>query len=229
MIARVRQANPLRGARDADPAAGLVDGRPAARLNVPNTITAVRTVAAVGLAVAAIGGRSAGWAVAAYLTYWLGDVLDGWAARALGQETRFGAVLDIVADRVCCALCIVPVVLLRPQMALPCAVFLVQFMLVDLVLSLSFLRWPLLSPNYFHLVHRGVHRWNWSPVAKASNTSVLVILVVFASDPWTPTAVAAAVTVVKVVCLVVVHRLPRGLPRPAAGHVTGPTREAVVT
>ena len=44
--------------------------------------------------------------VAAYAVYWVGDIADGWAARRLGQETRAGAVLDIVSDRAarpCCA------------------------------------------------------------------------------------------------------------------------------
>ena len=37
----------------------------------------------------------------AYAVYWVGDILDGWSARRLGQETRLGAVLDIVSDRAC--------------------------------------------------------------------------------------------------------------------------------
>ncbi|HYN94422.1 MAG TPA: CDP-alcohol phosphatidyltransferase family protein [Pilimelia sp.] len=185
-------------------------------MNAPNVVTTVRTVAAVVLAVLAISQRSAWLAVAAYLTYWLGDMLDGAVARALDRETRFGAVFDIACDRLNCALCIVPLLMFRPQMAVPCAVFLVQFMVIDLWLSLAFLRWPLLSPNYFALVHRGVYRWNWSPPAKALNTSALVLLVVFTPSPWPPTALALAVTAIKLVSLRVVSRLPAGdLPRPA--------------
>ncbi|MEK8107153.1 CDP-alcohol phosphatidyltransferase family protein [Micromonospora sp. M12] len=65
---------------------------PVTLVNVPNVITAARTAASVGLAVAALTHRSVHLLVAAYLIYWIGDILDGVAARALGQETRTGAV-----------------------------------------------------------------------------------------------------------------------------------------
>ncbi|MET7966358.1 CDP-alcohol phosphatidyltransferase family protein [Micromonospora sp. NPDC005305] len=70
-----------------------------------HAITAVRTVVAVGLGVTALAQRSPALLIAAYATYWVGDIADGAAARALGQETRVGAVFDIVADRACTATC----------------------------------------------------------------------------------------------------------------------------
>ncbi|WP_442875098.1 hypothetical protein [Actinoplanes sp. NBC_00393] len=70
--------------------------------------------------------------------------------------------------------------MLRPATALPIAIFLVQFMVIDQLLSLMFLRWPLLSPNYFARVDRRIYRWNWSPPAKALNTAAVVLLAVFA-------------------------------------------------
>ncbi|AGZ42842.1 CDP-alcohol phosphatidyltransferase family protein [Actinoplanes friuliensis] len=184
---------------------------PVTLLNVPNTITAVRTAAAVGLAVAALTHRSAHLLVAAYLIYWIGDILDGAAARALGQETRTGAVFDIVADRACTSACAAALVVLRPDTALPIAVFLVQFMVIDQLLSLMFLRWPLLSPNYFARADRRIHRWNWSPPAKALNTAAVVLLALFAPAPAAVT-VALAVTVVKVASLIAAARLPADLP-----------------
>ena len=54
------------------------------------------------------------------------------------------------------------------------AVFLLSFMVLDTMLSLAFLCWPVLSPNYFHLVDRTVWRLNWSPLAKAANTAGVV-------------------------------------------------------
>jgi phosphatidylglycerophosphate synthase len=180
---------------------------PLTLLNVPNAITAVRTATSVALAVSALTHRSAHLLVAAYLIYWIGDMLDGAAARALGQETRAGAVFDIVADRACTSACAAALVVLRPATALPIAVFLVQFMVVDQLLSLMFLRWPLLSPNYFAAVDPRIHRWNWSPPAKALNTAAVVLLALF-----TPVSVAAtfaaAVAAVKVVSLVAAARLP---------------------
>jgi len=186
---------------------------PVTLLNVPNAITAVRTAGSVALAVAALTHRNAHLLVAAYLIYWIGDILDGAAARALGQETRTGAVFDIVADRACTSACAAALIVLLPATALPVAVFLVQFMVIDQLLSLMFLRWPLLSPNYFARVDRHIYRWNWSPPAKALNTAAVVILAAFA-----PVAVAVTfalgVAAVKVVSLVRAARLPAGLPHP---------------
>jgi phosphatidylglycerophosphate synthase len=183
---------------------------PVTLVTVPNAITAVRTATAVALAVAALSHRSAHLLVAAYLIYWIGDILDGLAARTLDQETRAGAVFDIVADRACTSACAAALVVLRPDTALPVAVFLVQFMVIDQLLSLMFLRWPLLGPNYFARVDRRIHRWNWSPPAKALNTAAVVILAISA-----PTAVAVtfalAVAAVKVVSLVSATKLPPGV------------------
>ncbi|BCJ49675.1 hypothetical protein Asp14428_11500 [Actinoplanes sp. NBRC 14428] len=185
---------------------------PVTLLNVPNAITAVRTACSVALAVAALTQRSAPLLVAAYAIYWAGDILDGLTARALGQETRAGAVFDIVADRACTSACAAALVALRPGTALPMAVFLVQFMVIDQLLSLMFLRWPLLSPNHFARVDRRIHRWNWSPPAKALSTAPVVLLALVA-----PVAVAvtfaAAVAAVKVVSLAAAARLPADLPR----------------
>ena len=185
---------------------------PVTLLNVPNTITAVRTAGAVGLAVAALTYRSVHLLIAAYLLYWLGDILDGAAARALGQETRNGAVFDIVADRACTSACAAALIVLRPDTALPIAVFLVQFMVIDQLLSLMFLRWPLLSPNYFARVDRRIYRWNWSPPAKALNTAAVVLLAIFA-PPAAAVTFALGVTAVKVVSLICAAKLPAGLPQ----------------
>jgi phosphatidylglycerophosphate synthase len=180
---------------------------PITLVNVPNTITAVRTAGAVGLAMTALTRHSGHLLVVAYLVYWVGDMFDGASARALGQRTRAGAVFDIVADRACTAACAAALVVLRPTIALPITVFLVQFMVIDQMLSLMFLRWPLLSPNDFGVVHRGLYRWNWSPPAKALNTAAVVILSIFA-PALAATAAALAVAAVKTLSLIVAARLP---------------------
>jgi phosphatidylglycerophosphate synthase len=175
---------------------------------VPNLITAVRTVAAVVLAVYAIARPGVAATVAAFLTYWVGDVLDGFAARRLNQETRVGAVADIISDRACAALCAAALLVLRPDAWLPIAIFMVQFMVIDCLLSLSFLRWPVLGPNYFGAVHRGVYRWNWSPPAKSVNTAGVVGLILVAPSPVWPAAFAALIAVQKGFSLYTVARLP---------------------
>lgn len=175
---------------------------------VPNVITATRTAAAVVLGILAIGQHSTGLLIAAYVCYWIGDMLDGAAARLLKQETRAGAVLDIVGDRTCTSLCAAALLMFRPDMALPLGLFFIQFMLLDTMLSLSFLRWPILSPNYFGQVSRTIYRWNWSPPAKALNTAALILLVLVAPSPVYPTVFALAAIGIKVASLAAVVRLP---------------------
>lgn len=142
-----------------------------------NLVTGVRTAGAVGVGLFALVERSATLVVVAYAIYWAGDILDGWLARRLGQETRLGAVLDILCDRVCSAVLVCGLATLQPHLLPALAVFLLQFMVVDCTLSLAFLCWPLVSPNYFHRVDRTVWRWNWSPPAKAINTAGVVLAV----------------------------------------------------
>jgi CDP-diacylglycerol--glycerol-3-phosphate 3-phosphatidyltransferase len=176
--------------------------------NVPNAITAVRTIASVSLAAVGLTHHEIWLIAAAYACYWVGDVLDGLSARLLHQETRFGAVFDIVADRACYAMAVAGLLALRPDTILTCVIFLLQFMVLDTALSLAFLRWPILSPNYFHLVHRGIYRWNWWPPAKMINTVSLVVAVAFADKPWIGAGLALGATAIKVVSLIVVARVP---------------------
>lgn len=183
------------------------------QLNVPNVITLIRTIASVALAAAGLAQASMWLIVAAYACYWIGDVLDGLMARLLHQETRFGAVFDIVCDRACFSLAAAGLLVLRPESAVAGAILLFQFLTLDTMLSLSFLRWPILSPNYFDVVHRGVYRWNWWPPAKVLNTTSLVVAIVAGDLWWIGALLALGITVVKVVSLHVVSRLPApGIP-----------------
>ncbi len=159
---------------------------------VPNIVTAVRTVAAVVLGITALVQRSSELLVAAYATYWIGDMLDGWSARLLSQETRIGAVLDIISDRACTSVLAGAFLVLRPDAAVPMAVFLLQFMVLDCVLSLAFLSWPIKSPNDFHLVDRPVYRLNWSMPAKALNTSAVIVAMLLG---WVTVALVVGVAV----------------------------------
>jgi phosphatidylglycerophosphate synthase len=124
--------------------------------------------------------------VAGYLVYWVGDMADGAVARWRDEKTREGAVFDIISDRACTTMLATAFVVQQPAMAVPLALFLVQFCVVDTMLSLGFLYWPVDSPNDFHLVDRTLWRLNWSPPAKAVNTAAVVLLV------WSGSAVIAA-------------------------------------
>ncbi|KAB1930655.1 CDP-alcohol phosphatidyltransferase family protein [Micromonospora sp. ALFpr18c] len=186
----------------------LVDSPAALRVGplrtVANYITIIRTLAAVTLGIVALISGSVALIAVAYGVYWVGDMLDGLAARWLGQETRAGAVLDIVSDRACTAVLCVGLVALVPDVSLVAMVFLPSFMVLDTMLSLVFLCWPVNSPNDFHVVDRRVWALNWSPLAKAVNTAgvigavaigrysvaVIVALAVLAVKAWSAVAVA---------------------------------------
>lgn len=163
---------------------------------VPNAITAARTVGGVALAAAALAEQSSLTLLAAHLVYWVGDMADGVAARLLGQETRIGAVFDIVADRANCLLCAAALVVLHPDLAVQLSVYVVEFAVVDTGLSLGFLAFPVMGHNDMHLVDRSLWRWNWSRAAKAANTSVVVVLCA-ADRPILATAAACIVLAVK--------------------------------
>ena len=173
-----------------------------------NRISIARTVLALAVGAAASVQRSVPLLVVAYAVYWAGDVLDGQVARRTGTETRQGAVLDILCDRASCGVLAATYLALEPDAAPALTVFLLQFMVVDCVLSLGFLQWPLLSPNYFYEVDRRIYRWNWHPVAKATNTTALVLCVA-AGRYGLALALACAQLALKVVSLVALTRLPR--------------------
>ncbi|MDR1450071.1 MAG: CDP-alcohol phosphatidyltransferase family protein [Propionibacteriaceae bacterium] len=177
---------------------GALAVRGAAALNWPNLITAVRAAAAVILGFIALAETSWGLLLAAYATYWLGDTLDGRVARALKQETRLGAVFDILSDRASSSVCVAALVLIRPEFTVALGVYFIQFMIVDALLTLGFLHWPwLVSPNYFYRVDRVVYLLNWSPVAKACNTGLLIVLLFVLWRVGWPLWIAVAVAVVQ--------------------------------
>jgi CDP-diacylglycerol--glycerol-3-phosphate 3-phosphatidyltransferase len=181
----------------------------------PNVVTAIRTVATVaGWAVAITTGREA-WLITALLCYWIGDITDGILARWSHWETRTGAVLDVLADRLSVCLVVVTYVTAHPSAALPAAVFLAQFVVLDTYLTLAFTRWSLLSPNYFGLVDAAVYRLNWSPPAKATNTSAVVLVWLATRSTITTTVLAAVILGVKSFSALRLARLP--VPRVLSG------------
>jgi CDP-diacylglycerol--glycerol-3-phosphate 3-phosphatidyltransferase len=143
---------------------------------VPNIVTATRTLLSVALACAALAQQQISMLVAAYLIYWVGDMADGIAARRMGQETRIGAVFDIVADRASTLLCAASCITLRPDAAAPLTVYLVEVGVVDTMLCLGFLAFQVKGPNDMHVVDVTLWRWNWSRPAKATNSALVVLL-----------------------------------------------------
>lgn len=181
---------------------------------MPNAVTAVRTVGAVTLGVLGAVHGEPGLLLAALAVYWAGDLADGWLARRMNQETRRGAAFDVLADRVCALAFWVPWAASHPETQPAVAVYLAEFVAVDGVLSLLWLRWPLLSCNYVGRVSRTVYLLNWWPPAKATNTAGLLLLLVVWPSPPAALAFAAAVLVLKAASLVL---LWRRLPAPGPG------------
>jgi CDP-diacylglycerol--glycerol-3-phosphate 3-phosphatidyltransferase len=176
-------------------------------------ITFIRT--AITLALGLIGAHEHSlplllWALG---VYWFGDSLDGWVARLMNEETRTGATLDIMSDRLSAAIFYVGFAWYDPSMVLPVGIYLAEFMVIDMFLSLAFLAWPLSSPNYFYLVDRRIWLWNWSKPGKAANSALFAVFMVWTREPIVAGAIATALLALKVVSLIWLLKL--GLPMPA--------------
>jgi CDP-diacylglycerol---glycerol-3-phosphate 3-phosphatidyltransferase len=178
-------------------------------------VTVIRTAATVVAWAVAVSTGNDAWLLAALLCYWVGDIADGLVARLTHRETRTGAVLDVLADRLSVCLIVISYVTTHPSAALPAAVFLGQFVVVDAYLTLAFTRWSLLSPNYFGLVDATVYRLNWSPPAKVTNTSAVVLVWLATGSPLAAMVLAAVVLGVKSVSVLRLARLP--VPRTLSG------------
>lgn len=170
-------------------------------LTAPTVITFLRTVATVVLALAGAARDSLPLLLAALAAYWIGDMADGAVARLLDRETRIGATLDILCDRISAALFYVGFAWYDPTMSVPVGLYLTEFMVIDLYLSLSFLAWPSASPNYFNLIDRRLWFWNWSKPGKALNSALFAVLMVWTRDPWLSGGIAAALLLLKLVSL----------------------------
>jgi CDP-diacylglycerol--glycerol-3-phosphate 3-phosphatidyltransferase len=185
------------------------------RLGTPATIvTVIRTVASVVLAAVAASQGSKTLLVIALLVHWVGDSLDGQVARMFDCETRTGAVLDILSDRLCAAAFYIGLAWLEPHLAPAIFVYLVEFMVVDGFLSIGFLAWPITSPNYFYVIDHRLWLLNWSHPGKAVNSGLFAILLLVTGWMWVGLAIAVLLLVHKSISLLRLVRL--GLPLSSA-------------
>lgn len=162
-----------------------------------NLVTLTRTLAGLALFTVASVERSLAWNLAGLAAYWSLDVLDGFLARRLHQETRFGAQFDIIADRLLIAFFYLNYLTLHPEAAAVIALFLGEFMILDQYLSNQFLRWPILSPNYFYLVDKTIWRLNWSPPGKFFNSGAVTLVLLVTGSPWAAAPILAGLYAVK--------------------------------
>ncbi|MDQ3367897.1 MAG: CDP-alcohol phosphatidyltransferase family protein [Myxococcota bacterium] len=184
-----------------------------------NIVTGIRLVAGMAIFGYAAVTRNETWNFVGLGVYWVLDVVDGFLARAFDQETRLGAQFDILADRVLVAFFYLNYVMLYPHLMLPVAMFLFQFMGIDHFLSNQFMRWPIKSPNYFHLVDKTIWQWNWSPIGKLVNSAVVTGVLVFSKNVIAGSIVCGAILAMKFWTAYRMHQLPppeAGWQRPAA-------------
>ncbi|MGE0549223.1 MAG: CDP-alcohol phosphatidyltransferase family protein [Kofleriaceae bacterium] len=172
-----------------------------------NLVTAIRLVAGLVIFAYAAVTRNETWNFIGLGVYWLLDVLDGFLARQFNAETRIGAQMDILADRVLVAFFYLNYVVLYPQLIVPVAMFLFQFMGIDHYLSNQFMRWPIKSPNYFYKVDRPIWVWNWSPAGKLLNSAVVTGVLVLTKSAVLGSIVCGAILVLKVWTAVRMHQL----------------------
>jgi CDP-diacylglycerol---glycerol-3-phosphate 3-phosphatidyltransferase len=188
-------------------------------LTAATVVTMVRTVASVSVGLYGAVTSSLTFLLVGLGIYWVGDMADGALARLTDTETRAGATFDIVCDRFCAATFYLGFAWLDPSMILPVGVFLFEFMVIDMFLSLAFLSWPLVSPDYFALVDKTIWRWNWSKLGKALNSSAVALLMVFTRSALLCTVVALCVLGLKLWSLRRLSRL--GIPAPVGCAAAG--------
>ncbi len=173
-----------------------------------NVVTAIRLAGGLTAFGAFWIGRQELWNFVGLGVYWLGDVLDGYLARRLRQETVFGAQFDILSDRILVCLFYLGYVSLQPAKTPAALLFLLEFAVVDHYLSNQFLRWPIKSPNYFYAVDRTIWLWNWSWPGKLLNSALVTVVIVTTRSAELSSAVCLAIITLKLWTAIRLRALP---------------------
>jgi CDP-diacylglycerol--glycerol-3-phosphate 3-phosphatidyltransferase len=159
--------------------------------SVPNVITIIRFIGSLVFFMLAIVKMDLTYNFIGLVIHWIGDIVDGNWARFFKQETIVGAEIDIIADRVGFLFFYVLYLVFKPELALPVALFVINFAFIDFYLSYQFLKFGLISINYFYKVDRTVYRLNFSFLGKAANTVVVTLTLIFFPQFWVFAAVFA--------------------------------------
>jgi len=124
--------------------------------------------------------------------HWLGDWLDGFWAKTFNQRTILGAELDIIADRVESLFFFINFIFFHPGLALPVALYMINFAFVDFYLSYQFIKFNIISVDFFYLVDRKVFKLNFSQPGKFANSTVIPLLLILLPDWWPLTLLLTA-------------------------------------
>lgn len=152
---------------------------PGAFYSEANLITLLRVTLSLTFFTLAILKQNHTYNYIGFLIHWLVDFLDGFVARTFRQETILGAELDIIADRLEIIFFYVNFLYFRPFLFLPVVLYLIDYAFIDFYLSYQFIKYDIISPNYFYKVHPTVYRLNYSPGGKFCNSSVVTLLLIF--------------------------------------------------
>jgi phosphatidylglycerophosphate synthase len=144
-----------------------------------NIITLIRLAGSLVFFALAIIKQSPTFNFIALGVHWLGDVLDGFCARKCKQETILGAEIDIIADRVETLFFYLIFLHFHPNLMVPAVIYILDFAFFDFYLSYQFLKYGIISPNYFYKVDKTVYTLNYSPVAKFSNSTIVTLILIF--------------------------------------------------
>jgi CDP-diacylglycerol--glycerol-3-phosphate 3-phosphatidyltransferase len=145
----------------------------------PNIITLLRLTASLTFFALAIIKGNAMYNYIGFVIHWIGDWIDGFYARTLKQETILGAEIDIIADRLELICFYVIFLHFRPYLYLPVMLYLVDYAFIDFYLSYQFVKFDIISPNYFYKVNKRVFLLNYAPVSKFCNSSVVTLTLIF--------------------------------------------------
>ena len=177
-----------------------------------NLVTTIRLIGSLTFFSLALVYHNVTYNLIGLAIYWALDALDGFLARRLNQETRLGAQFDILADRLLITFFYFNFLIMNPELVVVVVLFLFQFMGLDHYLSNQFMRWPILSPNYFYRVDRIIWQLNWSAPGKVLNCGLVTILLIATKAVMPALVVVLALIGVKLYSCIRLHRLP--LPQP---------------
>jgi CDP-diacylglycerol--glycerol-3-phosphate 3-phosphatidyltransferase len=184
---------------------------PDAFFSIPSAITLARLAGSLVFFVLAVLRQNPLYNYIGLGIHWAGDFSDGFYARRFHQETVAGAEIDIIADRVETLFFFLNFLHVRPWLFLPVTLYLVDFAFVDFYLSNQFRAFGLISPNYFYKVDRRVYDWNFSPVGKFANSTVVTLALIFLPAGWwgLPAVLACILIAIKLSSIDILRRKRR--------------------
>lgn len=157
---------------------------PESVFSIPSLITFFRFMVSLIFFILAIHRMDITYNYIGLVIHWIGDVLDGNYARIFKQETIVGAEFDLIADRIEILFFFVIFLMFYPHLYLPVTVYIFNFAFIDLFLCYQFVKFDIISINYFYRVDPLVHKWNFSILAKILNSSVIILLLIFLPQLW---------------------------------------------